>query len=507
MSASTSTARSRVTTMCTRWARAASTASTAAAAAAPPTHAGILAAEFYIPGRFVAQTKLEAFDKVSAGKYTVGLGQQQMAFVDDREDVNSIALTAVARLLERYKIDPRQVGRLEVGTESLVDKSKSTKTTLMRLFAESGNRDIEGATVMNACYGGTAALLNSAAWAESSEAAGRFAVYVACDVAVYEAGPARPTGGVGAVACLVGLDAPLALVPRTRASHSVDVYDFYKPNMSSEYPAVDGKLSQGCYLQAVDDCYQGTVARLEALAAAAAAGSGGKAPLLGVEAAFDHVAFHSPYNKLVQQSFRRMLFNDARRAAARGEALPAHLAALAPFAALPAAQTLANKDLDKALAPLGAEAYARMVGPSEALSKGVGNTYTGALHLNLLSLVGSAAAGGAKLEGKRVGAFSYGSGAIATMFAMRGRAPAAAAAAGGEPFSLARMASTLDTAGRLAARTEASPEEFTAALLAREKFYGRTGCAPAGALEHVPAGAFYLEGVAADGTRKYGRKA
>jgi hydroxymethylglutaryl-CoA synthase len=502
--ASSPTARARVTTMCSRWARAASsspaaaaTAAAAAGAGAAPAarHAGILAAEFYVPGRFVSQTKLEAFDKVSAGKYTVGLGQAQMAFVDDREDVNSIALTAVARLLERYKIDPRAVGRLEVGTESLVDKSKSTKTTLMRLFAESGNRDIEGATVMNACYGGTAALLNSAAWAESSEAGGRFAVYVACDVAVYEAGPARPTGGVGAVACLVGLDAPLALVPRSRSSHSVDVYDFYKPNMSSEYPAVDGKLSQGCYLQAVDDCYQGTLARLEALR--------GGAPLAGVEAAFDHVAFHSPYNKLVQQSFRRMLFNDARRAAARGEALPAHLAALAPFVALPAAQTLANKELDKALAPLGAEAYARMVGPSEALSKAVGNTYTGALHLNLLSLVGSAAAGGAKLEGKSVGAFSYGSGAIATMFALRGRAPAAA----GAPFSLARMSATLDTAGRLAARTEASPEEFTAALLAREKFYGRTGCSPAGALEHVPAGAFFLEGVGADGARKYGRKA
>ena len=500
VAAASPSARSRVSVMCGRWARAASSASasaSASAAAAPASHAGILAAEFYVPGRFVSQAKLEAFDKVSAGKYTVGLGQSQMAFVDDREDVNSIALTAVARLLERYSIDPRAVGRLDVGTESLVDKSKSTKTTLMRLFAESGNRDIEGATVMNACYGGTAALFNSAAWAESSEAAGRFAVYVACDVAVYEAGPARPTGGVGAVACLVGLDAPLSLVPRTRSSHSVDVYDFYKPHMTSEYPAVDGKLSQSCYLQAVDDCYTGTMARLEAAA------NGGAPFARGVEDAFDYVAFHSPYNKLVQQSFRRMLFNDARRAAARGAPLPAGLAPLAPFASLPAAQTLANRDLDKALAPLGAEAYARMVGPSEALSKGVGNTYTGALHLNLLSLVGSAAAGGAKLEGKSVGAFSYGSGAIATMFAMRGRKPAAA----GSPFSLARMAKTLDTAGRLAARTEASPEEFTAALLAREKFYGRTGCAPAGTLEHVPSGAFFLESVAADGSRKYGRKA
>ena len=34
----------------------------------------------------------------------------------------------------RYQIDPHSVGRLEVGTETLVDKSKSTKTVLLDLF-------------------------------------------------------------------------------------------------------------------------------------------------------------------------------------------------------------------------------------------------------------------------------------------------------------------------------------------------------------------------------------
>lgn len=92
-----------------------------------------------------------------------------MAFVDDREDINSVCLTAVQRLLDRYSLDPRSIGRLEVGTESLVDKSKSTKTSLMRVFEEAGNRDIEGCTSINACYGGTAAFFNSAAWVESSE--------------------------------------------------------------------------------------------------------------------------------------------------------------------------------------------------------------------------------------------------------------------------------------------------------------------------------------------------
>ena len=38
---------------------------------------------------------------------------------------------------------------------------------------------------------------------------GRFALVVAGDIAVYASGNARPTGGVGAVAMLVGPNAPV----------------------------------------------------------------------------------------------------------------------------------------------------------------------------------------------------------------------------------------------------------------------------------------------------------
>ena len=41
------------------------------------------------------------------------------------------------------------------------------------------------------------------------------------------------------------------------------VYDFYKPDLSSEYPTVDGKLSIQCYLSALDRCYQGLKRKAE----------------------------------------------------------------------------------------------------------------------------------------------------------------------------------------------------------------------------------------------------
>ena len=117
-----------------------------------PENVGILAMEIYTPSRYVPLSDLEESDNCK-GKYTIGLGQHNMTFCDDREDITSIFLTATHNLLKKYDIDPCTIGRLEVGTETLIDKSKSVKTSLMRLFES--NTDMEGVTNINACYGGT----------------------------------------------------------------------------------------------------------------------------------------------------------------------------------------------------------------------------------------------------------------------------------------------------------------------------------------------------------------
>ena len=84
-----------------------------------------------------------------------------------------------------------------------------------------GNTNIEGATVVNACYGGTAALLNAFMWVESDGWDGRYAIVVAADIAAYARGGARPTSGAGAVAVLVGRDAPIVFNPGGFSSTSV----------------------------------------------------------------------------------------------------------------------------------------------------------------------------------------------------------------------------------------------------------------------------------------------
>ena len=423
-----------------------------------PENVGIVAMEWYSPQTYVAQTSLEAQDGCE-GKYTIGLGQQQMAFADSREDVGSLLLTACARLLENYKIDPKSVGRLEVGTETLIDKSKSIKTSLLRLFE--GNANMEGVTSVNACYGGTAALFNSVAWVESSAWDGRYAIVVCGDIAVYEKGPARPSGGCGAVALLIGPDASLVLEPR-RTTHALDCWDFYKPK-GGEYPMVDGALSQACYLRCVDACYSNP---------------GGYGNLASV----DYCVFHAPYNKLVRKAHARLQLRDSNDRPTNW-CVPGDV---------DYEKSLVDKALDASLRKASAEDYDKRVAPSTEAPRHIGNCYTASVFFGLVSLVS-----GKDLEGKRVLLFSYGSGAVASMYVLKGRSG---------KIALSSIRSTVDLSARLSKRVERSAADFAGACDAREAAYGTAPLEPSGGVP-LAAGAFFLQGVDSRHRREYGRTA
>ena len=487
---------------------------------------GILAMEVYTPRTYVTQSALESHSGVSPGRFTLGLGQDGLAVTGDAEDVNSMALTVTHALLEKYGIDPMSVGRLEVGTETLVDKSKSTKTVLMDLFP--GNPDVEGATVVNACYGGTSALLNALTWVESDSWDGRYAIVVAVDIATYARGPARPTCGAGAVAVLVGRDAPLAMVdPRERATHACHVYDFYKPDHSVEYPTVDGALSQLCYYRALEDCYARFCDRVDRLNGGVGdvgvgGGGGGGASASPADDdddcgffhadAADYFVFHAPYNKLVQKSYGRLHFVDARRRHARSMAArggdsaaeekkedppqdvgSAHVAAassttttttttttrpIGPFSEAdlmrPIEETYTDRDLENALKNVSKESYARRLADANSASKIVGNTYTASVFLGLASLVDKAGGRGDLTPGKTAVVFSYGSGAIATMYRLHVREPTAAASSGGNgrrAFTIGEMVRNLDLSARLASREEVHPQELDLAIETRARMH------------------------------------
>lgn len=266
-------------------------------------------------------------------------------------------LSAASSLMAKYGIHPSEIGRLEVGTETLVDKSKSIKTTLMDLFGNNGN--VEGVDNINACYGGTAALLNSLAWMQSPAWDGRYALVVCGDIAVYEPGNARPTGGAGATAMLLGPDAPV-VVENIRGSHFENAYDFYKPNLDSEYPTVDGALSITCYFRALDNCYDLYRQRFKA--------SHRKEFDLQKNAYF---LFHSPFTKLVRKSFARLYQNEWLE----GRALKLDdKKFVADWRKLSPPETYNLNDMHKAFCDATNAVYDERVTPSLLLSKQLGNT-------------------------------------------------------------------------------------------------------------------------------------
>lgn len=366
-------------------------------------NAGVIACEIYTPELVVNQTELEKHDGVGAGKYTIGLGQKNMGFCADNEDIHSICLTAVQRLMEKHNIAYTDVGRLEVGTETIVDKSKSVKSVLMQLFGT--NTQVEGVDNKNACYGGTQAIFNSIDWMESSSWDGRYAIVVMADIAVYAQGPARPTGGCGAVAVLLGPNAPLVMEQGLRSVHMEHAWDFYKPDLSSEFPTVDGALSVQCYMRALDSCYERYMAKLAKVEGAVANMDN-----------LDYCCFHAPYGKLVLKSFARLHFLNAR-AVPEGERPAAESDVYASFYNEEDEKLRSDRAFAKVAQNASTAMYNEKVLPTLLVSNECGNMYTASVWGGLCSLL--AQRNNEELQGKRIMVFSYGSGLTSAMFSFK----------------------------------------------------------------------------------------
>lgn len=295
-------------------------------------------------------------------------------------DVNSLALTALSSLMRKYAIDPASIGRLEVGTETVLDKSKSCKSILMQLFEFAGNTDIEGIDNLHACYGGTNVLFDALNWVESSGWDGRNAIVVAGDIALYDQKNASPTGGAGCVAMLIGPDAPISFEPGLRGTCIRHAYDFYKPNFGAEYPYVDGHISLKCYLDALDSYYTAYQAKYAKFAKAQ-----NRKVVNGADANdsdnsridnlplddFNHIVCHSPTCKLVFKAYARLLYNDHITKPSHHEfnSVPAETLKV------PRDQSFADKAVEKLFMNLAKQPFEQRVQPSLQLPTLCGNMY------------------------------------------------------------------------------------------------------------------------------------
>ena len=205
-----------------------------------------------------------SWDKISA---VVG---ESFRWPTPREDAYTMAANAVLELIDRFEIDPGNVGFLGLGTESSKDNSAGAiivKGMVNKALESHGqsrlSRHCEVPEFKHACLGGIYGLKAALRYV-ASDGADRQAIVVASDIAEYERhSSGEPTQGAGAVAMLVERDPQLLEIDLMHSGRASDYRgpDFRKPiarhflggdtrNKGSfrDFPVFSGKYSTFAYL-------------------------------------------------------------------------------------------------------------------------------------------------------------------------------------------------------------------------------------------------------------------
>ncbi|KAL1838121.1 hypothetical protein VTK73DRAFT_4451 [Phialemonium thermophilum] len=303
---------------------------------------------------------------------------------------------------------------------------------------------------------------------------------------------------------LIGPDAPVVLEPGLRGSYMQHAYDFYKPDLTSEYPYVDGHFSVNCYTKALDAAYGAYRKREAVLSKSGANGSSsssssangnGAAHAEGAGAAktpldrFDYMAFHAPTCKLVAKSYARLLYNDYL---ADPES-PAFADVPPEVRDMDYEKSLTDKVVEKTFMALTKKRFQERVNPAIQVATLCGNMYCASVWGGLASILSYVDSD--DLQGKRIGLFSYGSGLASSFCSFR------------VVGSTKKIAEVLDIKNRLDARRAASPEEYDAMCDLRKKAHLQKNYKPEGDVSYITPGTYYLNDIDDMFKRSYSIKA
>jgi hydroxymethylglutaryl-CoA synthase len=340
------------------------------------------------------------------GKYTKGLGLYGSSFPDVYEDIVTMGANAAHRLMERKGLEPADIGRIDVATESAFDNSKPVSTYIAGCLEQVFDGDFHHANKGErkfACISGTQSLDDAFNWIQAGRNRGRAALVVATDTALYARDdPGEATQGAGAVAMLIDEDPNLVELSTEQGYGSADETDFLKPNQ--QFPSVDGKRSVQVYLarmrEAIED-YEGVVGPIHP-----------EDYVLG--------PFHTPFPGMVQKA-AALAYRHFTRDTEIEEQLAADIGRQprsedfdSEEAFLDAAAEYTDKltDTDRYLTW-----YEECIDPTLTVAREVGNWYTGSVHIARVSGLKAAMENGQNLAGGRMLVGSYGSGAQAEVHA------------------------------------------------------------------------------------------
>ncbi|MFO0551300.1 MAG: hydroxymethylglutaryl-CoA synthase [Polyangiaceae bacterium] len=344
------------------------------------------------------------------GKVKKGVGVVEMAVPDAHEDSATLAAMAAVKAIQHAGIDPRDIGSIAIGTETTVDQSKSMGAYVLGMLERRFGvdlREVGAPQFQFACIGATYALEAAVNAFRAGEATKPYALVIATDVSKY---PLRTSGeytqGAGAVAMLVSQRPRLLeLDARCTATVTRDERDFFRPNGMTT-AVVDGKYSIDVYLGCVAEAARSYLGRAQQ----SLGWTGAR-----IDELLDFLLFHVPFPRMAEYAALRVLGDAWLADAGAREALASRLGG-----SLACASAAERRAFEKQLAadPQFVELFRNRIEPSLTLSRRIGNIYSGSMYLALASLL-ETAPDRAALAGRRVGFFSYGSGASARVFSGR----------------------------------------------------------------------------------------
>ena len=197
---------------------------------------GIDSLSFYVPSLYVDIEELALERDISPDKLVLGLGLKKMSTPDFDEDSASIAANSIYKLITENNIDPRDIGRVYLGTESGVDASKPTSSYVVEIleevFKESyGDRCFKNCDIVDltfACAGAVDALENCCDWVRNGQ--GRKAIVIASDIAKYELNSTGEyTQGAGSVSMLICDNPSIISFNGLWGVSTRGIGDFFKP--------------------------------------------------------------------------------------------------------------------------------------------------------------------------------------------------------------------------------------------------------------------------------------
>jgi len=369
---------------------------------------------FHISKLYLPITTLAEHRGIEPEKLIKGLGLHKMSFLDVHEDVVTLASNAALKLINQENLNPSDIHRIYVGTESGVDSSKPIGSYVLSLLeSRLGEKSLEHCDVVDltfACIGAVDALQSCLDYVRLNPT--KKAMVIASDNAKYDLNSTGEyTQGAGAIAMLITVNPRIVCFYQEVGVSTQGTFDFFKPrrylskeevlqrndnpewygvleneiSVYKEQPVFDGQYSNQCYINRITAAYEHYKTERNQMG--------------NLYEDWVSILMHLPYCFQGRRTFVEIYAREN--------------------AALLAAQ-VGDTDKDKIKALAKSDAYVQLVAdkilPSEMASCQVGNIYAGSIFLGLLSTLCYHFLKGSDLASKKMGFIAYGSGSKAKVF-------------------------------------------------------------------------------------------